>query len=199
MGAKVAVGVAEIDGILKAMLTLSRATERVLESSSVSKFSGETVGVSKVQVLRLLNTQGEQMPSQVARFLGVSKPAVSQIISAMLRSKLIAKKAKSVDGREVYICLTKHGKTAFHEVVKEQRHLVRTALKHVGNGEAKTWAASMHSISSAISRADKTFDDYCLQCGAHADGRCVLQGGDSGCAFMENDKKFKLDRPRGSK
>ncbi len=189
MGARAAVGVAEIDSILKAMLILLRATERVLESSNISTVVGESIGGSKVQVLRLLNAQGDQTPSQVARFLGVTKPAVSQIISAMHRSKLVAKKSKSADRREVYIGLTKLGKTAFQSVVKEQRQLVRTALKYAGNGEANTWVATMYSISSAISRADKKFEHYCLQCGAHADGTCVLQGGQSDCAFLKNEKK----------
>ncbi len=190
MGARV-VKMAEVDSIIKAMLTLSRATERVLESSSVATVSGGPLGGSKIQVLRLLTKQGDQTPSQMARFLGVTKPAVSQIISAMHRSKLVSRKSISTDRREVYIGLTKRGKSAFQSIVREQRHLVRTALKHASTVDAKKWVSAMQSISTAISRADKTFEDYCLQCGAHADGTCVLQGGDADCLFLKHEKKMR--------
>ena len=103
-------GVKSIDGLLKAMLVFSRTVDHSLETNSVKRAVGVALSSSKVQILRLLGHRGGQTASQLARYLGVSKPAVSQIVDSMVRAKLVTRKPATADRREVHLHLTKKGR-----------------------------------------------------------------------------------------
>ena len=109
MAGKVATKSKDVDRFLKALLVVSRTTQQILESSAVESAVGKSMSSSKVQILRLLGTRGAQMASQVARFLGVSKPAVTQIIDTMVKSKLVSRKVAKASRREVSLTLTANG------------------------------------------------------------------------------------------
>jgi hypothetical protein len=42
----------------------------------------------------------------------------------------------------------------------------------------------MNEATQALAQADKDFQEFCLQCGAHADGTCVLVGGQAACLYL---------------
>ena len=70
------------DNLLKSMLVISRTINHVLETRAI-EVTGEPLTYSKIQILRLLGQRGEQSSSQLARFLGVSKPAITQIVTGI--------------------------------------------------------------------------------------------------------------------
>ncbi len=186
MGAKVPLPSATVDGLLKALLVLSRSVDQILETRAVAEAADEPLSLSKVQVLRLLNERGRQTSSQLARFLGVSKPAVTQIVEAMVRSNLVVRRSNTQDRREVGLELTKDGKATYRAVRRKQRHLVRGAMRMLDARDATQWVDALQRIAGALTRADRAFEHYCLQCGSHADGSCVLVGGDATCLFLKH-------------
>ena len=97
MAKKAPSSTSSVDQMAKAMLVLARTIDYVLESRAVEVATDKPLSNSKVQVLRLLAQRAGQTSSQVARYLGVSKPAVSQIIDAMVRSKLVTRKTSRDD------------------------------------------------------------------------------------------------------
>ena len=58
----------------------------------------------------VLAREGSLTVTQVAEALGISRPAVSQISSAMVRHKLISIRKDGRDGRRRHLSLTKRGK-----------------------------------------------------------------------------------------
>ncbi|MHC4067107.1 MAG: MarR family winged helix-turn-helix transcriptional regulator [Planctomycetota bacterium] len=100
MPAKTPIDVKTIDGLIKSLLVLARTVNHVLETRAVESAVGEQLSPSKVQILRLLGERGRQNSSRVAYFLGVSKPAVSQIIDAMSRDGLVSRETALHDRRE---------------------------------------------------------------------------------------------------
>lgn len=186
MGAKVPLPAETVDGLLKALLVLARAVDQVIETRAVEEAANEPLSQSKVQVLRLLAERGRQTSSQLARFLGVSKPAVTQIVDAMVRSKRVVRRATKEDRREVALELTKDGKETFRAVRRKQRHLVRSAVRSLNVRDTQRWTDALQRIAGSLTRADRAFEHYCLQCGAHADGSCVLVGGDATCLFLKH-------------
>lgn len=175
-----------VDGLLKAMLVLSRAVSHILETRAVETAAHEHLSASKIQILRLLGQCGAQNSTQVARFLGVTKPAVTQIIDAMARDRLVVRRPARDDRRGVRLELTKKGKQMFQMVQRQQRHYVRTALRQLPEMDAEEWAGTLSEMSAALAMADSYFEHYCLQCGAHADSTCVLSGGDAQCAYLKH-------------
>ena len=192
-----------VDGMLKAVLVLARTAERVLESRAVELTIGGTLSPSKVQILRLLGQRGGQMSTQVARFLGVSKPAVTQIINAMIRDRLVTRKTAQGDRRAVTLELSRKGRELHRSVQKRQRHYIRSAVRNSKNGNVDHWLKTLREVADGLARADSAFNHFCAQCGAYEDGSCVLIGGDATCAFlqMEGELSRRADnrrRPRGA-
>ena len=176
----------DVDAVLKAMLVLSRTVDHVLENCAVEAAVNEKFSSSKVQILRLLGQRGSQTATQVARFLGVSKPAVSQIINTMVRARLVVRRPAKEDRREVGLELTKKGRDAYQAIRQRQRHFVRGTLRQLTERGAEQWAGIFREMSGALAKADTSYKHHCLQCGAHADGSCVLTGGDAHCTFLKN-------------
>lgn len=180
-----------IDSLLKAMLVLSRAVDHSLEDNAVEAAVGETLSSSKVQILRLLGHRGNQTASQLARYLAVSKPAVSQIIDTMVRAKLVNRRTAKEDRREVNLSLTPKGKKFSQSVLKEQRQFLKSALKQSKNFSASRWLKAMQEATEGLARADKSFNHYCLQCGAHDDATCVLPDGDAECLYVQHEAELR--------
>jgi DNA-binding MarR family transcriptional regulator len=176
-----------VDGLLKNLLILSRTVDHVLEDEAVKAAVSERLSESKVHILRLLGTRGSQTSSQIARFLGVSKPAVTQLVDSMVRRKLVVRKTAKHDRREVDLQLTAKGKATFEAVRSEQRQVLKRASKQASAAESNRWVEVLGSITEALAMAGDAFEHFCLQCGAHADGSCVLEAGGrkSTCAFLE--------------
>ena len=184
-----------IDGLLKALLVLARTVNHILDTRAVEAAVGEPLSPSKVQILRLLGQRGVQSSSRVAYYLGVSKPAVSQIIDSMAQDRLVVRKTAKHDRREVELRLTTKGREWYQAVRRQQRHLLRNALREHLAGSADRGVATLQDLAGAVARADKAFDNYCLQCGAHSDGSCVLLGGDADCRFLRPSKRTHGPRP----
>ena len=180
-----------IDGLLKAMLVSSRAIDHVLETRSVEVSSGEVLSSSKVRIIRLLGEQGDQTSTLVARYLSVSKSAVSQITDTMVDEKLLVRKPSKTDRRGVNLRLTAKGKRIFEGMRREQRQFIRDSLKAKGAATAKRWQAALLEITESLAGSDEASAEYCLQCGAHSDSTCVLAGRESKCPFQQHELKMR--------
>jgi len=196
MESKAVLSVGEVDRLYKALSVLSRTIAQVLETRAVEAASGP-LSLSKVQVLRLLAHRRNQSSSQVARFLNVSRPSVTQIIDSLVESGLVTRRMATGDRREVVLNLTKRGRQGIQAVRREQRHLLRSALRSAGSGEVAAWITVLQKISSSLAHADRTFEHFCLQCSAHEDGSCVLIGGDANCLFLRHCASSAKSRRRG--
>ena len=97
------------DSLLKSLLVISRTIDHVLENRAI-EVSGQPLTPSKIQILRLLGQRGEQSSSQFARFLGVSKPAVTQIVTGMVDDGLLRRVDRPQDRRGFALKLTAKGK-----------------------------------------------------------------------------------------
>ena len=186
MATRPSISVSEIDELIKAVLILTRTVDQVVAVRAVESALDEPLSASKVELLRLLHYRGEQTLGRIARYLGVSKPAVTQIADSMVREKLINRTTAKADRRASYVKLTTKGKTMFRAIHSQQRHLIRNALRNSGKGKAEKWLKTLRDMTVSLAQADRAFNRYCLQCGAHADGSCVLVGGDAQCLFLEH-------------
>ncbi len=191
MGSKASGGVKSIDGLLKAMLVFSRTVDHSLETNAVKTAVGVALSSSKVQILRLLGHRGGQTASQLARYLGVSKPAVSQIIDTMVRAKLVKRVTAKEDRREVNLSLSAKGKGYAQKMLREQRQFLKNAMKKSRGLSVTRAVKTLQDLTEGLAKADKRFDHYCLQCGAHGDATCVLPGGESECLYMQHEAELR--------
>ena len=173
-----------VDGLLKALLVLARTADRVLCARAVESAVDAPLSPSTVRVLRLLGHRGPKNFSQIARFLGVSKAAVTQIIDAMEGGKLVLRQPAQRDRRETKVQLTGQEKTLFRAIHRRQQLLVRIAVQDLEPGDVDRWIETLQSAAVAMATADRVFEHFCLQCAAHTDGTCVLEGGHADCTYL---------------
>lgn len=195
MAAKKTFSTGQVNRLLKSLLLMTRTVQEILETRAVETSASMPLSASKVQVLRLLDRRSGQTSSQVARFLCVTRPAVSQIIDAMVRSKLVTRRPDGVDRREIRLGLTKRGKDTIRAIRREQQHLVRLALRSAECTKVDAWTEVLERITGATIAAGKTLQDFCLQCGAHDDDTCILVGGDHQCPYHDHQQPSSK-RPR---
>lgn len=148
-----------IDGFIDAVLVLARRVEHVLESQPVQEAVKEPLSSSKMRIMRLLSQRGSQTSTQIARYLDVTKPAVSQIIDSMTNRKLVARKPAKHDRREIGLTLTEQGKRLVTAVQRQQRQAIRTALRGTGAGSVRQWIKTTEQVAATMAAADKA---YCL-------------------------------------
>ena len=180
----------DADDLLKAILVVARTAHHVLERRTI-KVANEPLTRSKVQILRLLGQQGGQSPSQIAPYLGVSKPAVTQIVSSMVKSQLVERANRSRDRRRSKLKLTPRGHQILERVRAQQRHLVLAAFSRSKGKHRPAWADTLTEISTALAHADDTFEKYCHRCGAHEEGSCVLVGGNADCLYNKTQRRAR--------
>jgi DNA-binding MarR family transcriptional regulator len=190
LGARRLLSQEQADDLLKAILVAVRTAHHVLERRTI-EIAKEPLTRSKVQILRLLGQQGDQSPSQIAPYLGVSKPAVTQIVSSMVKSRLIERATRSRDRRRFKLKLTPRGHHILEEVRAQQRHLVLSAFSRSKGKHRPTWADTLTEISIALAHADDTFEKYCHRCGAHEEGSCVLVGGNADCLYLDSQRRAR--------
>jgi DNA-binding MarR family transcriptional regulator len=181
------------------MLVFARTVEHVLEVRTVREAVNMTLSPSKVQIIRLLGQKTSQTSTQIARFLGVSKPAVSQIIDSMVRAKMVTRKPATADRREVHLRLTKKGRDMYQAIRREQRHCVRNTVRFTPRTEIKRWVDALGTMAQAVGRAEEAYLQFCAQCGSHADDSCVLVGGKSKCLFTQYTEKAAKRKKAASK
>jgi len=193
--------VKKVDALLKSLLILSRTVDYALEREAVKAVVSERLSGSKVQILRLLGTHPSYTSSQIAHFLCVSKPAVTQLVDSMVGSKLLVRRTAKHDRREVDLRLTEKGQSAFQSIRREQRRLLRDSVKHAGGASVERWIKTLNQATSALVQSVGAFDVFCLQCGAHEDDTCMLTNGDVECPFkrVENSRSALKARTKASR
>lgn len=171
--------------MLKSLLVLARAIDQILQKQSDVSLGNRALPGSHLNVLLLLGHRGTETPSRIARFLGVSKPAVTQIVDAMIAAQLVRRRWGLSDRRVVSLELTTKGRRKFASVRRRQLQIVRVALADADNREKAHRAHVVEEITRSLLKAGKAYEGFCLQCGAHADGSCVLVGGKASCLLRE--------------
>lgn len=171
------------DGLLKAMFVFARAVDQVLDVRAIAA-TGESLSQTKVQILRLLGRRGPQTSTRVATFLGVSKPAVTQIVDAMVGSNLLARAKTTRDRREINLKLTAKGNRIFESVCRHQQRSLRTALRGISQRRLAEWAAVLQDVTTTLVGTDGASHAFCLQCAGHADDTCILTGDETQCPYL---------------
>ena len=188
MKARSTVSTRTLDDAVKTLLVLSRTIDRVLDTHSVRAAVGGHMSTSKVQVLRLLALRDAQTSSQIARYLSVSKAAVSQIIDAMKRDGLVLRKTGKDDRRETYVHVSGKGRRTFEAIRREQRLATRSALRQTNRSTPESIVKSLDAMARSLAAVGDNLDGYCLQCDAHADATCVLDSGNT-CNYSARQRR----------
>ena len=147
----------QVDRLLKNLLLLSRTVDYVLTDQAVKAAVADHLSESQVYVLRLLGTRGSYTSVQLARLLGVTKAAVSQLVNSLVHRKLVVRRAATQDHRAIDLHLTAKGRAAFEAVRNKQRSMLRSTTKQ-GSAAADRWNDVLEQIVEALNHTGGVSD-----------------------------------------
>ncbi len=166
-----------VDGFLKGLLVLSRTVDHVLESHAVKRAVGEKLSGTRAQILRLLGQGRRRTASQVARYLGVTKPAVTQVVDSLVRQRLVRRVPATRDRREVHLRLTDKGRKFLRSIQQTQRETLRAVFQGVSQRDFERWQRLLEQLAVRLLTAGEKFETFCAQCEALGDGTCIVPAG----------------------
>ncbi len=158
MAAKTSGSEQQVDRLLRNLLLLSRTVDYVLTDQAVKTAVEEHLSVSQVYVLRLLGTRGSYTSVQIARLLGITKAAVSQLVNSLVHRKLVVRRPATQDHRAIDLHLTPKGRAAFEAVRNRQRNLLRSTAKQGSAADAKRWNGVLEQIIEAVNSTSGVSD-----------------------------------------
>ncbi|MBI4261825.1 MAG: winged helix-turn-helix transcriptional regulator [Actinobacteria bacterium] len=96
--------------------------------ASVEHQRGIRVTVPEYRTLVLLATHGERIASELAADLGVTRPAVTRIVSSLASGGLVSRRRMEADRRQFRVTLTHAGRQVVDSATGERERQLRTAL-----------------------------------------------------------------------
>jgi DNA-binding MarR family transcriptional regulator len=105
--------------------------------------------VSQYLALRAIALE-ELTGAQLARRAGVSGPAISQLLTALVDSGLIERRSDPADRRNQTLALSSSGRRAYHSAEAELRRTVGTLLAEVPRPEADALARLLPHVEAAL-------------------------------------------------
>ena len=129
---------------------LSHAMERLVRLIREISAAGG-ISPTTASVLSLLGRQGPERLTEMARSVGISQPAMTQLISRMERDGLVTRASAPEDRRAVLVVLSDHG-----EAVLAERREQRAGV--LGELLARLDPADQAAIGAALPALDRLVD-----------------------------------------
>ncbi|MGD8190708.1 MarR family winged helix-turn-helix transcriptional regulator [Brevibacillus ginsengisoli] len=111
-----------LDVDAQAILVASRlmAAGALLGQAAEIHFSRFGLSTGRYRLLAdLEDNEGEELPSQLAEHLGVTRATVTGLIDTLERDGLVSRRSSSVDGRQKSVILTDEGRKKLREMAPE--------------------------------------------------------------------------------
>lgn len=88
--------------------------------------------------------------SELARRLGITRSAVSQIVTKMEKDGVVMRVDSPTDRKIAYICLSEDARAVFEEQCKEANATMERIVKEIGEEKVKQFFALYDEIHKAI-------------------------------------------------
>ena len=111
--------------------------------------SEEEVSIPQYRALVVLGGRGPQRPVDLADALGIDPSTATRLCDRLVRKRLISRRRRGADRREVRLELTTHGAALLDDVTARRRREIERILKAVPAGERRAILAAFAGFASA--------------------------------------------------
>ncbi len=91
--------------------------------------------------------------SELARRLGITRSAVSQIVTKLEQRDIVKRTASPTDRKIAYICLSQRALSAFNEQCSQANRIVEGAVKELGEKKIQLLFSVFDEFYAALGRA----------------------------------------------
>ena len=138
---------ADLRELAEAVLTASRVLVGVAARSLAE--SEEEVSIPQYRALVVLAGRGPQRPVDLADALGIDPSTATRLCDRLVRKRLISRRRRGPDRREVRLELTTHGAALLDDVTARRRREIERILKAVPAGERRGIVAAFAGFAAA--------------------------------------------------
>ena len=139
---------------------------------------------TQFSILKILNTSGSFLGSELARVIGISRPAVSKNIDKLVKYKLVSRKILKKDRRTTEISLLKAGRELVQNYEKIRQDKQKKALEILTEKEQQLLAKLLSKYVRNCMFGEEMLDVICLQCNEAILDECMLINQENNCKFI---------------
>lgn len=172
------------DASIERWLHIFAASVReVLETEPLKLISGRRLSLSQFHLLRLASAVGLNHAGVAARFLGVSRPALTKATDKLVRLGLLTRTPSKTDRRALILRATRRGRAlvARHERLRSSR--LDGALRSLPLEDLEHLVGLLRSVSLALLHRGDLQEGDCLRCAGHVLEGCSVAHLRGGCPY----------------
>ncbi len=168
---------------------LSQLLGDVMEQSYLLHKAPHQLTRTQFSILKILNTSGSFLGSELSRILGISRPAVSKNVDKLVKHKLVTRKILKKDRRTTEISLLKSGRNFVQAYEKIRLQKQEKALEVLSDREKELLAELLSKYVRSCMFGEDMLDVICLQCNDVIMEDCRLINQENKCRFVEKIEK----------
>jgi len=163
---------------------LSQLLCDVMEHNYLLKDGPLQLTKTQFSILKILNTSGSFLGSELSKILNISRPAITKNIDKLVKLKMVSRKSLKNDRRTTEISLLKPGRAyvAGYDNVRIQKQ--ELALKSLSENEQKLLSGLLAKYVRSCMQEEKMLDVICLQCNDVIMEECMLINHENKCRFF---------------
>lgn len=182
------------NGSIERWLHIFAASVReVLETEPLRRIAGRRLSLSQFHLLRLASAVGLNHAGVAARFLGVSRPALTKATDKLVRLGLLTRTPSKTDRRALILRATRRGRAlvAQHERLRSLR--LGASLRSLPLEDREHLVDLLRSVSLALLHHGDVQEGDCLRCAGHVLEGCSVAHLRGGCPYHVM-RKQEVDR-----
>ena len=173
----------DIDGILRENIRImAQVITEVCQRSTREQVCPAPLSRNQYYILSILATSGEFLISDLARILDISPAAVSKNIDRMEQLKLVQRRARPGDRRNLEVCLLPEGQAIVDEFDRVTAEKQVPLMAQFSAEEKVVLRDLLQRIVKYTVDPDNNTELICLQCGGACGEKCVVEGGQGPCS-----------------
>lgn len=118
---------------------------------------------TEFRMLREIIMEGEKgrriISSELARRIGITRSAVSQVVTKLEKQGIVTRKASPTDRKIAYICLSEHTLAVFEEQCRQANALMERVESLLGTEKLQHLIAAYDEFAAAFAEARKSFGE----------------------------------------
>jgi DNA-binding MarR family transcriptional regulator len=118
-----------------------------LAARSLAEHESE-VSIPQYRALVLLASRGPQRPADLAAALGIDPSTATRLCDRLVRKRLISRRRKGLDRREVRLELTVQGSRLVESVTARRRREIEQVIANLPAGERSQLARALASFAA---------------------------------------------------
>lgn len=147
----------------------------VNSKQSQSKKSNGDITPSLIHCLQYIFLHGDASVRKIARGLGVSLPAASQLVDRCVKKGLLARAENESDRRLAAVSLTENGRTLVSRFRRDKSEWFSDLLDDMDDDKRAALAESLEEfIKVALLKSEQDIDTACVRCGIDHLAFCVV-------------------------